>query len=159
MFGWLKRFLRRGRQSRLGESRRTASDTGRRGEKLARAHLSKLGYRILAVNWRSDEIDLVALDGEVIVFVEVKTRGADALVAGRHAVDARKKRVLRRAAYAYLRGLERPLHSVRFDVVEVALPKPDAIGETVEPLVRHFKAVPLFPKTLSLGRGGGGRDD
>jgi len=101
----------------------------------------------------------VALDGEVIVFVEVKTRAAAALVAGHYAVDARKKRALRRAAYAYLRGLERVPRSVRFDVVEVALPKPETNGRVGEPLIRHFKAVPLFPKTLSLGRGADGHGD
>jgi len=93
----------------------------------------------------------VVLDAEVLVFVEVKTRAADALVSGRHAIDARKKRALRRAAYAYLRGLESAPRGVRFDVVEVALPKlVDVNEEAAEPLVRHFKAVPLFPKTLRL---------
>jgi len=157
MLAWLKRFLGRMWKSRLGESQRVTSETGRRGEQLARVHLKERGYRILAVNWRSpsdrrDEIDLVALDGEVLVFVEVKTRTAAALVSGRHAVDARKKRALRRAAYAYMGGLERPPHSVRFDVMEVALPKADAGAKVGEPTVRHFKAMPLFPKTLRLGR-------
>jgi len=139
------------------------SEAGWRGERLARAQLKRSGYRILAKNWRSpndrrDEIDLVALDGEVLVFVEVKTRAAGALVSGRHAVDARKRRVLRRAAYAYLRGLERPPRSVRFDVVEVALPTLEMEGGASDPVVCHFKAVPLFPKTFRLGRGERGRD-
>jgi len=159
MFAWLKRFWARHRKSRLGEARGMTSETGRRGERLARAHLEGIGYRILASNWRApsdrrDEIDLVVLDGEVLVFVEVKTRAADALVAGRYAVDARKKRALRRAAYAYLHGLERAPRSVRFDIVEVALLKPVDVGEEpAGPQVRHFKAVPLFPKTLRLRRG------
>jgi len=131
---------------------------------LARAHLEGLGYRILAVNWRApsdrrDEIDLVALDREVLVFVEVKTRAADALVAGHYAVDERKKRVLRRAAYSYLCGLDRPPRSVRFDVVEVALHKSVESGNASAPVVRHFKAVPLFPKTLRLCRGESMRGD
>jgi len=157
MFAWLKRLLGRKWKSRLGESPRATSETGRRGEQLARAYLKERGYRILAANWRSpsdrrDEIDLVALDSEVLVFVEVKTRAAAALVSGRYAVDARKKRALRRAAYAYLHGLAKVPHSVRFDVVEVALPKADSGGKAGEPTVRHFKAVPLFPKTLRLRR-------
>ncbi|HEY9247904.1 MAG TPA: YraN family protein, partial [Rariglobus sp.] len=66
--------------------------TGERGERLAAAFLKRLNYKVVARNWRSprdrrDEIDLVCLDGEVLVFVEVKTRAADALVSGYHAVD------------------------------------------------------------------------
>jgi len=164
MFAWLKRFWAGKSRARLGGVRGTTTETGGRGERLARTHLERLGYRILAANWRApsdrrDEIDLVVLDGEVLVFVEVKTRMADALVSGRYAVDARKKRALRRAAYAYLRGLERPPRSVRFDVVEVALPHSDANEKTAEPLVRHFKAVPLFPKTLRLRRDESPRDN
>ena len=93
MLSWLQRILGTG----------TAGD---RGERLAAAWLRReRGFTIVARNWRSprdrrDEIDLVARDGEVMVFVEVKTRGADALVPGYYAVDDRKKRVLRRAAQA-----------------------------------------------------------
>jgi len=155
MFAWLKRVFTAKGKARLGGMCRSTSETGRRGERLARAHLEQIGYRILAANWRAprdrrDEIDLVALDHEVLVFVEVKTRAADALVAGRHAIDARKKRVLRRAAYSYLGELDRPPRSVRFDVVEVALHKSVEGGNASAPIVRHFKAVPLFPKTLRL---------
>jgi len=158
VFAWLKRFFAKRRRYRLGGVRGATSETGREGEGLARAHLERLGYRILAANWRAprdrrDELDLVALDGEGLVFVEVKTRAADALVSGRYAVDARKKRALRRAAYAYLSGLECPPRSVRFDVVEVALQKSSGGGNAAEPVVRHFKAMPLFPKTLRLRRG------
>lgn len=164
MFGWLKRFFAARGKSRLSETGGAASAVGGRGERLARAHLKACGYRILAVNWRSpsdrrDEIDLVVLDGEVLVFVEVKTRAAAALVSGRYAVDARKKRALRRSTYAYLRGLRKAPRSVRFDVVEVVLPKPDSGGGTGEPLIRHFKALPLFPKTLRLPGGEGLRGD
>ncbi|MGC4072937.1 MAG: YraN family protein [Nibricoccus sp.] len=109
---------------------------------------AKPGWRIVARNWRSprdrrDEIDLVCRDGVVLVFVEVKTRAAGALVGGYFAVDARKKRVLRRATAVYLRGLReaRPT-TVRFDVVEVAW-KPEG-----EPEMSHFENVPLWPRGL-----------
>lgn len=124
---------------------------GSAGERAAEAFLcAKPGWRLVVRNWRSpkdrrDEIDLVCRDGEVLVFVEVKTRAAGALVGGYHAVDARKKRVLRRACGVYLRGLgaHRP-RTVRFDVVEVEW----AADGRAEPVARHFENVPLWPRGI-----------
>jgi len=121
--------------------------TGERGERLAAAWLRReRGFRIVARNWRSprdrrDELDLVARDGEVLVFVEVKTRAPGALVTGYHAVDARKKAVMRRAIEAYLTGLRTKPRTVRFDVVEVTLASGAAAPE-----VRHFSNVTLFSR-------------
>ncbi len=127
-----------------------AASAGAAGEALAAETLTAKGWRVLARNWRNpadrrEELDLVCADGEVLVFVEVKARAADALVPGYFTVDARKKRVLLRAARAYLRGLRRPPRTVRFDVVEVALGAV-AGGGTGEPPVLHFENVPLFPR-------------
>jgi putative endonuclease len=126
---------------------------GERGERLAAAWLRRhRGFRIVARNWRSpvdrrDELDLVARDGEVLVFVEVKARAANALVTGRHAVDRRKKAVLRRAIKAYLAGLRVRPRTVRFDLVEVALPSATRPADGVAgPEVRHFANIPLFPR-------------
>jgi putative endonuclease len=91
---------------------------GRDGEDAAAEYLRRRGFEILARNVRTarGEIDLVALDGEVVVFVEVKARrGAGAL----EAVDARKQHRLSRLALAFLARagwLGRP---ARFDVVAV----------------------------------------
>jgi putative endonuclease len=121
-------------------------NSGARGEAAAADFLGREhGFAIVAKNWRNprdrrEEIDLVARDGEVLVFVEVKTRAAGALVSGFHSVNARKKAVLRRAATAYLRTLERPPATFRLDVVEVAF-APDGAAE-----VRHFANIRLFPK-------------
>lgn len=120
--------------------------TGERGERLAASFLEKLGYTTVARNWRSphdkrDELDLVCRDGEVVVFVEVKTRDAGALVPGYYAVDPRKKKVVLRAAKAYLRSLRPPPHTYRFDIVEVSI-----AGDGGAPEVRHFENVELFPK-------------
>lgn len=127
----------------------TAGNAGERGERIADEWLRReRNFSIVARNWRSprdrrDEIDLVGRDGEVLVFVEVKTRSAAALVPGFHAVDARKKRVLRRAAEAYLAALsEKPL-TFRLDVVEVVLP---TAGSPSAPEVLHFENVALFGK-------------
>lgn len=139
MWAWLNRFL----------GKRTAVGAGDRGEQLAADWLRReRHFTVVARNWRSprdrrDEIDLVCRDGEALVFVEVKTRAAGALVPGYHAVDERKKRVLRRAGGAYLARLREAPRTFRLDVVEVALPP---AGAGTPPEIRHFENVPLFPK-------------
>ncbi|MEO6875681.1 MAG: YraN family protein [Opitutaceae bacterium] len=141
MFDWLKRFL-----SRPAAAARSRGETGERlaAEFLRRTH----GFVIVARNWRSPrdrraEIDLVGRDGEVLVFVEVKTRAVGALVPGYYAVNKRKRRVLLRACQDYLSRLARKPRTFRFDVVEVALPEDSgAVGAEV----RHFANVSLFPK-------------
>jgi putative endonuclease len=124
--------------------------TGGTGERLAAEWLQrKLGFRLLVRNWRSprdrrDELDLVCQDGSVLVFVEVKARAAGALVSGYHAINARKKRVLRRAIRSYLAQLREKPRTFRFDVVEVVMPA----NATAEPVILHFENVPLFSKSF-----------
>jgi putative endonuclease len=125
--------------------------SGARAEALAAQTLTGRGWKVLARNWRNpadrrEELDLVCADGEVLVFVEVKARSARALVPGYFAVNARKKRVLLRAAHAYLRGLRQPPRTVRFDVVEVVLGAESAADGKPGPPVMHFENVPLFPR-------------
>ncbi|HSI07925.1 MAG TPA: YraN family protein [Rariglobus sp.] len=122
-----------------------SATTGERGEKLASGYLQKKGYRVVARNWRNpsdrrDELDLVCTDGEVLVFVEVKARDAGALVSGYHAVDSRKKKVVRRTAVAYMRRLKTRPHTYRFDIVEVEM------GSGGKGEVRHFENIDLFSK-------------
>ena len=126
------------------------ADRGGRGERLAASWLKRERcFSIIARNWRSprdrrDEIDLVCRDGEVLVFVEVKSRGAGALVPGYHAVDERKKRVLRRAAEAYLARLPAKPRTIRCDIVEVTFPADEE--NAAAPEILHFENVPLFAK-------------
>lgn len=130
-------------------SSRNSGDTGGRGERLAAEWLRReRNFSIVARNWRSprdrrEEIDLVCRDAEVLVFVEVKARAADARVPGYYAVDRRKKKVLRRAIESYLRQLRDRPAAFRFDVVEVALPVAPA---DTAPEILHFENVPLFSK-------------
>lgn len=127
---------------------------GARGERLSAEWLVReKGFSIIARNWRNprdrrDEIDLVCRDGDVLVFVEVKTRAAGALVPGYYAVDAHKKEVLRRAVAAYLHGLDAraKLISWRCDIVEVSLPKEGSSTSGLE--ILHFENI-----ALGLGRG------
>ena len=101
------------------------------------------GFSLVAKNWRNprdrrEEIDLICLDADVLVFVEVKARSLKALVPGFYTVDRRKKSVLRRAIRAYLRGLKSRPHTFRFDIVEIGLTLENTVGE-----VLHFENVPL----------------
>lgn len=98
------------------------AELGRWGEEEAARHYLRRGARVLGRNWRHgrDELDLVALDGEVLVFVEVKTRRDAEPGIGWFAVNARKRRALRRAARGWLRSVGGAPH-VRFDVVEVLI--------------------------------------
>jgi putative endonuclease len=73
---------------------------GRRGERAAEKYLRRCGYRIVERNFRAAgaEIDIVAMDGETLVFVEVKTRRSRDAGAPEEAVDERKQKQIRRAA-------------------------------------------------------------
>lgn len=118
------------------------------GEELAAKFLKKeCAMKILCRNFCAgrDEIDIVALDGETLVFVEVKTRSERDLRGGLAAVDSRKRRALHRAAGAYLRALRERPAATRLDVVEVYLP--DVAGTASEtasgtPRIVHHCAVP-----------------
>src|SRR5262245_54109214 len=76
---------------------------GAGGEETAREHLEALGYRILARNYRCryGEIDLIADDHGVIVFVEVKTRSPSSYGTPRDAVTPAKRRKMARTASHY----------------------------------------------------------
>lgn len=100
------------------------ADLGSLGERRAAEHYRRQGARCLAMNWRHgrDELDLVVLEGEVLVFVEVKTRTAEVGGEGYWAVNRRKKTALRRAAAGWMRQIGGKCHT-RFDVVEVLVCK------------------------------------
>jgi putative endonuclease len=105
-------------------ARATPNDLGARGERLAAEHYRRQGGRCLAMNWRHgrDELDLVVLEGVVLVFVEVKPRTAERGGEGYWAVNRRKKKALRRAAGGWIRQIGGKCHT-RFDVVEVLVCK------------------------------------
>lgn len=95
-------------------------ETGLRGENQAAAHLKRQGMRILARRFRTPhgEIDLIARDGDTIVFVEVKTRPNGNEGEGLLAVNGKKRGHLRYAAQYYLRA--HPCEQARFDVIEIS---------------------------------------
>ena len=132
-------------------------DRGAAGEQRAARWLEReRQFVVLAENWRAPrdrrmEIDLVARDGEVLVFVEVKTRPAAALVSGYYAAVTRQKReALLRATRAYVAAMRHKPHTIRYDVVEIATRDGGVDAPDVE--VRHYENVPLFPKGFLRGR-------
>jgi putative endonuclease len=101
---------------------------GAYGERLAARHLADAGMVILERNWRCrfGEIDIVAMDGDVIVFCEVKTRRGGRFGAPVDAVVASKARRLRRLAAEWL-ATAGTAAEVRFDVVSVVAPAGGAV--------------------------------
>ena len=96
--------------------------TGTRGEEEAFFHLRKLGYVIVARNFRSPrcrgEIDLIGWDEDVLCFIEVKTRTSHDVKTPEAAVDRHKRREVAQVAREYLRRLP-PTCQWRFDIVSV----------------------------------------
>jgi putative endonuclease len=98
--------------------------TGRAGEEAAYFYLRKLGYTIVARNWRGGgrrgELDLVGWEGKTLCFIEVKTRGKRGEVSAEAAVDMKKRDELVAMARLYRRRVA-PEVQHRFDVVSVYL--------------------------------------
>ncbi|MBC8316434.1 MAG: YraN family protein [Desulfobulbaceae bacterium] len=96
---------------------------GKKGEKEARVFLEKSGYKIVASNYRtrSGEIDLIARDREVLVFVEVKTRSNTMFGSALEAITPRKQRQISKVAAEYLARYGFTDSPARFDVVAVTI--------------------------------------
>ena len=95
---------------------------GKQGEYLARKFLEEQGFQILDTNWRheKDEIDIVAMDGDELVIVEVKTRSTDYFGEPADAVGYKKESYLIRATEAYLEEKDLDIDS-RFDIVSIVI--------------------------------------
>ncbi len=108
---------------------------GVRGEDLAVDFLQKKGYRVLERNFRygKGEIDIIAMNGDVLVFVEVKTRATARFGAPEEAITLRKQRQIRTTAEGYLAARNLADQLCRCDVV--------AIREegNAEPLINHIE--------------------
>jgi putative endonuclease len=126
MAGWLDRLLGR---------KPAEQNLGRRGEDLAARFLRGLKYTIITRNYRAPtgEIDIIARDGKMLVFVEVKTRMEDD-PSPEVQVSQTKQHQLTKAAKTYLGRYSFPQPPARFDVVAI-------VGEPgAKPEVRHIKS-------------------
>lgn len=114
---------------------------GKEGEEAAVGYLRDQGYVICDRNWRKShlELDIVAIDGEELVVVEVKTRSNEEMGRAEEAVTPQKIRRLVIAADTYLKCCPRNL-PVRFDIITV-------VGEAGNFTIKHLKEAffpPLF---------------
>ena len=98
----------------------TPQKIGERGERLAADYLEHKGYRLLAHNWRfkKAEVDLIAQDGRMIVFVEVKTRSYNLYGPPDLAVNHKKEAMLTAAAHAWI-DENKYEGEIRFDVISI----------------------------------------
>ncbi|MDX1994158.1 MAG: YraN family protein [bacterium] len=105
-------------------SPKSTQDTGRRGEALAAAYLLENGYVILTRNWRSPkgELDIVAKQGETLVFVEVRTRHSLTTETAFASILPAKRTHIVSAVHGYLQQHQLESAPWRVDVVAVALP-------------------------------------
>lgn len=100
---------------------RVKDTVGAHGETLAAAHLTDAGFEIIDRNWRcaAGEIDIVAVEGDTVVIVEVKTRRGLGFGSGLEAVTPEKGARLRRLALRFLEAAGRTGAAVRIDVIAV----------------------------------------
>lgn len=114
---------------------------GERGEAVAAKYLKRLGYKIVARGERGrlGEIDLVAVDGRTVVFIEVKTRQSQDAGHPADAVDADKQRRLTRLAMAFLKRHGLLEYPVRFDIMAVTWPA-NRRRPTIEQFCGAFEA-------------------
>ena|SRR5436190_4830477 len=122
---------------------------GQLGEKYAAAYLEQAGFRLVAANFTvpvgrnrqhaviNAELDLIAYDGPILCFVEVKTRSSDWFAKPEVNVDKRKRRQIARAAREYRRMFGIHDEPYRYDVVTVILEGTSASCSQIE-VLKHF---------------------
>lgn len=114
-------------------ARTPASILGETGERLAAEYLTRHGFRLVAANFRAPvgrglrggivlgEIDLIALENEILCFTEVKTRRSDDFASPLTAIDIRKQRRITRTARVFRKTFGATGVRVRFDAVSVVI--------------------------------------
>lgn len=115
----------------------TTLDFGQRGESIAADYLKAKGWTIAALNWRCDkpkgELDIIARDGDTLVFVEVRTRHSATTETAFESITPRKRAKLIRTAQLYLHQHGLSQGAWRIDAIAVALPR---VGK---PLIEHVE--------------------
>ncbi len=142
-FDWLRHIARRRRWT-------PTLALGRRGEDLAHRFLRARGFIVVARNYRLSsgdaEADLIAWEGETLVFVEVKSRGTADFGPPERAIGEEKRAHLLRIAREYTRKTQTPWDRIRFDVVSVVATRP--------PMIEHFRnALSASGKAMSYHTG------
>ncbi len=110
------------------------NDLGKLGEKLAVEYLENVGYQILETNWRfsRSEVDIIAKDDEILVFVEVKTRSNASFAQPEASISPKKELFITDAAAVYMELIQHEWE-IRFDVIAII------ISEDKNPKINHYK--------------------
>ncbi len=113
-------------------------NVGKKGEELAADYLAKEGYRIVERNYRCvfGEIDIVAEEGNTLVFIEVKSRNSASYGEPKLAVGYRKQRKISTVALHYIEEKQKQGRSARFDVVSITL---SSSGHAIELIKNAFE--------------------
>jgi len=111
---------------------------GHHGESVAAEFLEKKGYTILERNWRTPygEIDLIAMEKNVVTFVEVKTRASSSLGPPEISITPRKEEHMRNAAEYFIQQHPELVNDWRIDAITIQI---QADGSP--PLIDHFENV------------------
>ena len=98
-------------------------EIGQFGEELAYKKIKRLGFRSIVRNYRCPlgEVDLIAKDGDTLVFIEIKTRRGNTIGYAKEAVTPKKQRQLSKVALAYMKSNHCPEAKARFDVIAICL--------------------------------------
>ncbi len=114
---------------------------GKYGERVACRFLKRKHYKIIDKNWRYKhaEIDIIALDDDILVFVEVRLRNKTALVRGIESISRNKKSAIKKACAEYLNKYISHITTYRFDVIDI---EHDYVNNS--DTIYHFENIKLF---------------
>lgn len=118
------------RQRRQQQTLTQSAALGRRGEDLAHRYLQKNGYIVVARNYKpgsDSEIDIVARRGDMVIFVEVKSRTSAEFGNPDRAINQEKQKHIVRAARTYVNRAAIEWNQVRFDTISVIFTDPPSI--------------------------------
>ncbi|MED1785243.1 YraN family protein [Brevibacillus fortis] len=115
---------------------------GQRGEQLAESYLVSKGLRIVDRNVRTKrgEMDLIALDGNCLVFIEVRTRSSQFYGTASESITWKKKQKLRELAIEYLQKNAQPIPAFRFDVIAIFTGASTQGGDFMKPVIEHYES-------------------
>lgn len=119
--------------------REPGGSTGQKGEEIAAAHLTSAGYRIVCTNYRFHrcEVDIIALEGDTLVFIEVKTRKSLRYGHPVLSITPSKKRNILSVARAFVEKTVFPWKKIRFDVLTVILTPGNVLVDHIRDAFRN----------------------
>ena len=118
------------RQRRQQQTLTQSAALGRRGEDMAHRYLQRKGFTVVARNYKpgaDSEIDIIARQGDLVIFVEVKSRTSAEFGSPDRAIDQEKQKHIVRAARAYVNRAAIEWNQVRFDTISVIFTDPPSI--------------------------------